>query len=380
MSLMTTMTLLMHVAALWSPWAVFGVKLIQGSCTAFLIIAMYGIWEKWAPPKERAGLISLGISGQMLGNITVFPVSALLCKYGFLGGWPSVFYVFGILGVLWILLFYLLADDSPSSHRFITEGEKTYITECLAHTGGTRLPVKAPWKAILTCLPFWGIVSAHVSYTWGLFLFLSTLPQYMYEVLKFDIKNNGLYAMMPYIALLLTTQSSGQLNDWLIRKRFISVVWARKMFIVVSHLIPAVVLVGLSFLDRDQAGLAIMLLVTGVGATGFSVSGIQVTPFDIAPRFATIMMSISNTLATIPGLLTPVVVAAVTKQQTREQWQIVLFLTSGIYALGALGFCVLARSDVQNWASEAGPQTVIIVDHGEMVLRNEGNQSSDNNK
>ena len=65
------------------------------SSQAVAMIAMYGMWMVWGPPHEMGKLLGFNLSGQMFSNIAVFPISALLCKYGFLGGWPSVFYVFG---------------------------------------------------------------------------------------------------------------------------------------------------------------------------------------------------------------------------------------------------------------------------------------------
>ncbi len=35
------------------------------------------------------------IIGQYVGSVISFPLTALLCVYGFDGGWPSVFYCFG---------------------------------------------------------------------------------------------------------------------------------------------------------------------------------------------------------------------------------------------------------------------------------------------
>ena len=35
------------------------------------------------------------IAGSNIGNLLGFLLSGLLCQYGFDGGWPSVFYVFG---------------------------------------------------------------------------------------------------------------------------------------------------------------------------------------------------------------------------------------------------------------------------------------------
>ena len=62
---------------------------------SFSIPAMYSMWGAWAPTAERATLVSLSFSGQNVANSVAFPTAALLCKYGFAGGWPSVFYVSG---------------------------------------------------------------------------------------------------------------------------------------------------------------------------------------------------------------------------------------------------------------------------------------------
>ncbi|KAH9505446.1 hypothetical protein Btru_057319 [Bulinus truncatus] len=368
MALMTLCTMVAHGAALVSPWAIFCVRLVQGGCTALAIIAMYGIWSKWAPPGERSGLLSLSVAGQMMGNVVVFPVSGLLCKYGFLGGWPSVFYVFGFISLAWLLVFYLLSDDSPEHHKYISVHERNYIMLSLKEMERVKQQGRPPWLSILKSAPVWGIVTAHVSYTWGLFLFLSTLPQYMYEVLKFDIKSNGIFSMLGFcIGLMLTTwyRAKGRATH-LSGRKFSRCPWSgsclfyfefgykstKKVHKCITDCIPALALICLSFLDCQHRELAITLLVCSVGATGFGLSAFVTNPFDIAPVFASEIMIISNTVATIPGILTPIVVATVTRNQTREEWQIVLFLTSAIYICGAAGFCVLARADVQNWAKQ----------------------------
>ena len=50
---------------------------------------------------------------------------------------------------------------------------------------------KIPWGKILTSRPVWAIVVTHMCANWGTYTFLTNIPTYMKEVLKFNIKDVG---------------------------------------------------------------------------------------------------------------------------------------------------------------------------------------------
>lgn len=55
---------------------------------------------------------SCAFPGSTVGTIISFPLSGVLCQYGFDGGWPSIFYIFGN----WVIL-YLCTMHSTLSHN-----------------------------------------------------------------------------------------------------------------------------------------------------------------------------------------------------------------------------------------------------------------------
>ena len=46
-------------------------------------------------------------------------------------GWESVFYLFGIVAIVWCILWSLLVYDTPESHPFISKAERNYITSAI---------------------------------------------------------------------------------------------------------------------------------------------------------------------------------------------------------------------------------------------------------
>lgn len=75
----------------------------------------------------------------------------------------------------------------------------------------------------------------------------------------------------------------------------------------------AIFLVGLSFMDCTQTGLAVALLTIAVTLSGTAYSGFLVNHMDIAPKFAGTLFGISNGLASVSGFIAPPVAALITK-------------------------------------------------------------------
>ena len=102
----TVLTLVTPVAAKSSMGALICVRVIEGFGEGVTYPAINSLWARWAPPLERSKLTAASFTGAYVGTIIALPASAALAGSTFLGGWPSVFYVFGGLGVIWFVFWF----------------------------------------------------------------------------------------------------------------------------------------------------------------------------------------------------------------------------------------------------------------------------------
>lgn len=87
-----------------------------------------------------------------------------------------------------------------------------------------------PWRAIIVSAPMLALIAAQVGHDWGFFIMVTDLPKYMSDVLRFSIKDNGIYSAVPYIFMWVVSILTGFLSDWLIVKRYLNITNARKVF------------------------------------------------------------------------------------------------------------------------------------------------------
>lgn len=279
------------------------------------------------------------------------PISGLLCASNLWGGWPSVFYIFGAIGILWAIVWLLLTHDRPENHPRISAKEKEYIQSSIGsgEDAQTR-KYKTPWLRICSSPAVWAIVVANFCDNWGFYTFLTGLPSYLKEVLDFSITENGFVSALPYILSFIGTVGGGQLADWLRYNRILTTGEARKVFCSAGFLIPAFLLVSTSYVGCDNTSLAVVLFTIALGVQSFNSTSYSVNHLDISPRFAGILVGITNAFGTIPGIVGPYVVGYLTNNQpTRAQWQKVFYISAGVFVFGWFIYLLFGSGELQSW-------------------------------
>ncbi|XP_073531667.1 sialin isoform X1 [Phyllobates terribilis] len=337
-------TLLTPLAADLGAGYLIAVRALEGLGEGVTFPAMHAMWSSWAPPLERSRLLSLSYAGAQLGTVVSLPLSGLICYYM---DWIYVFYIFGALGILWFILWLCIVSDTPQTHRSISDSEREYILSALKHelSRDTDVPV----CAMLKSLPLWAIVVAHFSYNWTFYTLLTLLPTYMKEILRFNAQENGFLSALPYFGCWLCMILTGYVADLMRERLNFSTVVVRKIFNTLGMIGPAVFLLAAGYTGCDYT-LAVVFLTLSTTLGGFSMSGYNINHLDIAPSFAGLLLGITNTFATIPGMVGPVIAKALTHENTVEQWQIVFYIAAAINIFGAIFFAAFASGTVQDWA------------------------------
>lgn len=88
-----------------------------------------------------------------------------------------------------------------------------------------------------------------------------------------------------------------------------------------GSLVPACLLVGVAFLDCSHAVVAVVVLTLGVAMTGCLYgAGLYISFADLSPRHAGVLYGISNTIATVPGFVAPIVIGVITRNVSERNF------------------------------------------------------------
>jgi len=311
--------------------------------------AVYAMIARWSVPKYRSLIVCVILIGMEAGIIVGMLLTGILCDHGFAGGWPSAFYVFGMFGCLWSVAWFFLCYNSPYTHPRISAAELEFWEREIGRGDLAERP-PTPWRKILTSVPVWALGVAFFANNWGFFTIIICLPLYMYDVLGFNMTKNGVFSALPFLSSFLAIPVYGVLVDWLRSPGRLSTTVVRKAVCVVGYILSGCFLIVTGYVGCNRTW-AEAILFAALACICMAVSSIHVNPLDLAPLHAGKIMGLVYTVANIGTIAAPITVGALTyERSTRDEWQKVFFLASGIYAVGAVVFLIFGSGERQSWA------------------------------
>uniref|UniRef100_A0A8D2NDR6 Major facilitator superfamily (MFS) profile domain-containing protein n=1 Tax=Zonotrichia albicollis TaxID=44394 RepID=A0A8D2NDR6_ZONAL len=317
--LTSSLNMLIPSAARVHYGCVIFVRILQGLVEGVTYPACHGIWSKWAPPLERSRLATTSFCGSYAGAVIAMPLAGILVQYT---GWSSVFYVYGM--------------------HFCSSHPRTVAPSSTLSKNVTATKYKTPWRKFFTSMPVYAIIVANFCRSWTFYLLLISQPAYFEEVFGFEISKVGILSAVPHLVMTIIVPIGGQIADFLRSRQIVSTTNVRKIMNCGGFGMEATLLLVVGY--SHSKGVAISFLVLAVGFSGFAISGFNVNHLDIAPRYASILMGISNGVGTLSGMVCPIIVGAMTKNKY------VFLIAALVHYGGVIFYGIFASGEKQPWA------------------------------
>ncbi|XP_015379005.1 PREDICTED: vesicular glutamate transporter 2.1-like [Diuraphis noxia] len=158
----------------------------------------------------------------------------------------------------------------------------------------------------------------------------------------------GYIGALPHLLMTIVVPLGGLLADHIRKNGILSTTSVRKIFNCGGFGMEATFFLVLA--NARTPLMATIALTCGVAFSGFAISGFNVNHLDIAPRYASILMGISNGIGTIAGLLCPIAINIIIRHKTRQSWSEVFILAAVIHYIGVVFYGIFASGELQSWA------------------------------
>jgi len=269
----------------------------------------------WAAPSERARAYTMAGSGQFLGSIVGVFVSGWIVHWW---GWQWTFILFGVLGLLWVPLWWALVRDAPQSHPWVNERELRFIQGVAGSAPRraeaehlSREEMKQALKVILTRNGI-GVLLTFLTFGYILFTFLNWLPIYMHDTFHLSIVRSASWTSLSYLAGFVGFLVSGPINDGLVAKygyakgRKMGAGLPMGLMIVMMGCALETSKRGLVAPSALLIGLSLLVMNASVGAWG--VNAVDLAP---TPKSTAFVYGIYNGVLNLMGAYSSILVTAI---------------------------------------------------------------------
>eukprot|EP00892_Ulva_mutabilis_P012793 jgi/Ulvmu1/9887/UM057_0043.1 len=344
-------------------------RAIVGLGEGFAPSAVTHVMASIVPQSERSRAVAYVFGGLDLGSV----IGLLLCgPLIAMYGWPSVFYVFAIIGLGWAVIWPLskpgVVDDVVAKEKQLDDVTGEIQRRNAAKKSGTAFVErtteelddvrKVPYGKFLKDPAVWAVITAHFCFNWGYYTLLAWLPSYFDLALGLQVSKSSILTLVPYLAMVCMTPFVGPTADAMIAGGM-PVTRVRKLCQGLSLLGPALCMIVLAALtpyggaaaaaaagglDRALVWGLVACLSVAFALSAWARAGLYCNHQDMSPKYASALLGISNTAGALPGVL-GVTLAGILLDQTNN-WATAVFLPiAAVQLFGTLIYSIFGSSE-----------------------------------
>jgi MFS family permease len=248
-------------------------------------VATHAIY-KWFPDEKRTLPTAVLSQGSAFGVIIAVPaLNWLIVNYN----WHYAFGALGVVGLMWVVVWYFIAKEGPLVHDAVIAGEE----------------IRIPYLSLLTSRTFIGCVAATFGAYWALSLGLTWFTSFIVQGLGFSQQQAGYISILPWIFGATVVLLTGWISQLLVA-RGVSTRVARGVLGASPLIVGGLVLAAMPHISG--VGLQVALIVIGPGLSGaiYVVCAPMLSEFTpVSQRGA--ILAIYGAIYTLAGIIAPYV-------------------------------------------------------------------------
>jgi len=278
--------------------SLFALRLALGFGEGFAFPSATRAIATWLPASRWGFAQGVTHAAARLGNALTPPLIVGILAFV---SWRGAFVALGLLNLVWILLWVLVARDDPRTHPGMTEADRDALP-----SASPRVPVsRALWLQLAKRIA--PVTAVDFCYGWTLWVFLTWLPSFFFKNFHLDLAHSALFSAGVLLGGVAGDAVGGIVSDRIYRRT--GNLQAARRNVIITGMLGAFVFLVPVVLTHDLNTVAICLSL----AFFFSelvVAPIWAVPMDIAPDHAGTASGMMNFGFGIAGITSPLVFGA----------------------------------------------------------------------
>jgi MFS transporter, ACS family, glucarate transporter len=193
----------------WSYASMLAIRFLFGAGEAGAFPALSKVVYNWFPVSERGIIQGINFSGSRIGAAFAMPLVAWLLNEI---GWRHTFLVFGVIGVVYGVLWFFLFKEKPENANYIGIEEVEYIKENRQQSLSSEIKT-LPFVTILKSADMWKTAIQYICSNFTFYFSLTWMYPYIQDRFHLGLVEAGFYSSIPLVAGAAGNWVSGLLVD-----------------------------------------------------------------------------------------------------------------------------------------------------------------------